>query len=111
CIARFHRLVEVVDNVYGDRDSFPRLVSKMWTYSLFDALQREMFGGPISGRRDAKPRSVSVNKVRATLRRINSRIEADDLPLSVERATRGGATDKGSREARAAYLAKSFASK
>jgi hypothetical protein len=105
CLRRFSSIMNVLDEVYADRQT-PRLVSKMWTYSLFDALQRIMYGGPISATNDQEPTRVALTRIKNACLKVHSQIVTENLPLTVDRATRGGATDRASRNARAAHLAK-----
>jgi hypothetical protein len=105
CLRRFSSIMNLLDRIYSDGLT-PRLISKMWTYSLFDALQRTTYGGPISATHDKKPTKVAVVKIKSACVALQAQIEAEELPQAVERATRGGATDRVSRDARAAHIVK-----
>jgi hypothetical protein len=104
CLDRFVALRETVDAAYASRESFPRAVSKMWTYSLFDALQRATYGGPLSETGERQAKRVARSKIVAACTRVQKVLEAERRPAAIERATRGAASDRASREARARYM-------
>ena len=111
CVSRFRLLRDSVDAVLSEGAETRRHARKMWAYSLFDALQRITWGGPISNTGPAKGANISAARIRAGCIRTNEEIESGALPTNVERSTRGAATDKGSREARAAYLLRALSQK
>src|SRR5205085_685434 len=80
CLARFDHFLRLLDRVYRGRGDLRRLVSKMWTYSLADALQRLLYGGPISKTGARSPRKLSVESVVAGCLALKEQLEANELP-------------------------------
>jgi hypothetical protein len=108
CSERVLEVMHTIDEIFWDQeDSVRRLTTRMWIYSLFDAVQHVRFGGPLLGR-TKNSRRVSLARLRRAAVAVNSSIENDELPDKVARATRGAANDRQSREARAAFFLKAI---
>ena len=103
-VDRFRLLSDLVGSGFALGDDVRRMITKMWAYSLYDVLQRLAYGGPIGSTGDRKPKRVSVATVRNLCLNAQACITGGSLPAAVEKATRGAASDKGSREARATFL-------
>jgi Protein of unknown function DUF262 len=108
-IDRFQTLISLVDRVFTKKDGVQRLISKMWTYSLVDALQRTTYGGPIVSARSRRARPPTLKNLRTACEQVHQAISQNRLPATVDRATRGAAGDKRSREARARFLERKLA--
>jgi len=103
CAKRVRAMMAALDKIYRGPYPVKRLTTRMWLYSLFDAIQEIRFGGPLESATRAK-RRISTETLRQGARRINDAIEKDRLPEAVGRATRGAANDRQSREARAKFV-------
>jgi len=103
CADRVKSIMDLMNKIFRDRASVRRLTTRMWVYSLFDAIQRLRFGGPLQGSESSRQR-ISLEDLRKGASKVNLAIENDSLPESVARATRGAANDRQSREARAKYI-------
>jgi hypothetical protein len=103
CAKRVREMMSALDRIYRGPHPVKRLTTRMWLYSLFDAIQEVRFGGPLERSTRAKQR-ISTETLRQVARRINDAIEEDRLPDAVGRATRGAANDRQSREARAKFV-------
>jgi hypothetical protein len=103
-VARFSVLGDFVATGYALGDEVKRMITKGWTYSLYDAMQRLVYGGPIEATGDRKPKRVADKTIRELCLRAQEKISGGNLPVAVEKATRGAASDKGSREVRAEFL-------
>jgi hypothetical protein len=102
CSDRFATLTAVTDSLFADA-GLRRLANRMWTYTIFDVLQRVKYGGPIEP--DGRPAvSLKERSVARALKQLVDRIEKRNLPDDVEKAIRGAANDRGSRETRADFL-------
>lgn len=101
---RFRHLSNLVGIGYELDADVRRMVTKMWAYSLFDALQRLAWGGSISERGLVKPKRVPKATIERLVLRAQAAISSDELPEAVVKATRGAASDKASRDARVGFL-------
>jgi hypothetical protein len=103
-VERYRHLLDLNDSIFQQGAEVRRLRTKMWAYSLVDALQRVVYQGPIAQTDAKKPRRLPQRALAEAGKKANEAIEKGRLPVAVEFATRGAANDKASREARAQYL-------
>jgi hypothetical protein len=101
---RILHLVDVLSEAIMEMTVSRRLATRMWIYSLIDALQELLYGGPLQRTGAVKPRRTSARRLTRALTAVHDAIEAGTLPDAVARATRGAASDRGSRAIRARYL-------
>jgi hypothetical protein len=103
CISRVTEVLTTLDRIFDDYLTVRRLTKRMWVYSFFDAIQQIRFGGPLLAR-SSKKKKVGLATFRKAARRVNTQIEAGNIPEELSKATRGAATDRGSRQVRTQYL-------
>lgn len=101
---RVLHLTDILDHALTAVPEMRRLATRMWIYSLFDALQQVVYSAPLCERSTVRARTVPARRLIDVLARLNERIVQGSLPEAVSRATRGAASDRGSREIRAQYL-------
>lgn len=103
CAHRVKTVMSILDKLFRGPETLRRLTTRMWVYSLFDGIQRIQFGGPIEEAGKGKKR-IGAEALRQGATAINRAIETDQLPEAVNRATRGAANDRQSRQARARFV-------
>lgn len=106
--ARLARFRSDLDSLFtaGSLKSFR---SRMWAYSIIDLLQDLRYDGPLQGTKSRdKPRKLDLDFTREALEEVGERLRSGDIPAAVLSATRGAATDAGSRKARFEFLRELF---
>ncbi len=101
---RFQHVISFLDKALQPTAEVRRIITRMWTYSAVDALQQVLYGGPLAETGAKNPKRMSVRAAHELCVRAQRAIETGELPAEVDKATRGAATDRASREARVKFL-------
>lgn len=102
---RLDQIRDDLDTMFAG-DALRSFRSRMWTYTLVDLLNQRRYGGAIGEEkpRNPKPKRVDLQRLRAQLGELGTRITTGQVPQNVLTATRGAANDAKSRQARYEFV-------